>query len=97
MREIEDGFGSTWPLCLRAECGLQVVRPGKVQCWCDSLGGPIYDPDEMRNDHIGWVGHMIAEHERLTDAIENLVDAIDGEGPLELAASAVCSAAGFMV
>ena len=29
--EIEDDFGSTWALC-RPDCGLQVVRPGKVQC-----------------------------------------------------------------
>jgi hypothetical protein len=37
--QVEDGFGSSWR-CHNEErvsrpCGLQVVRPGKVQCWCD--------------------------------------------------------------
>lgn len=34
---IEDGFGSVWFLCHRTDrpCGLEVVRPGKTQCWCD--------------------------------------------------------------
>lgn len=41
MSEIvaEDGFGSAWACSNEARvsrtCGLQVVRPGKVQCWCD--------------------------------------------------------------
>lgn len=30
-----DGNGSVWPKCSNSECGLHVVRPGKVQCWCD--------------------------------------------------------------
>lgn len=35
-RTIDDGFGNEWVKCSRAErCGLQIVRPGKVQCWCD--------------------------------------------------------------
>ena len=41
---IEDGFGSCWAKCDKPDCGLQVVRPGKVQCHCDSLcscGGEI--------------------------------------------------------
>lgn len=29
--EIDDGFGSIWTLC-RPDCGMEVVRPGKVQC-----------------------------------------------------------------
>lgn len=32
--EVDDGYGASWPKCRKA-CGLQVVRPGKVQCWCD--------------------------------------------------------------
>jgi hypothetical protein len=32
---IFDGFGSEWSKCSNPECGLHVVRPGKVQCWCD--------------------------------------------------------------
>lgn len=30
---VEDGFGSGWEKC-HEDCGLQVVRPGKVQCNC---------------------------------------------------------------
>ena len=33
---ISDGEGSEWPLCMPG-CGLEVVRPGKVQCFCDDL------------------------------------------------------------
>lgn len=32
---INDGFGSEWSKCSKKDCGLHVVRPGKVQCWCD--------------------------------------------------------------
>lgn len=32
--EIDDGFGNVWPLC-KKDCGLQIVRPGKVQCGCE--------------------------------------------------------------
>lgn len=32
---IEDGFGNTWSKCERENCGLHVVRPGKVQCDCE--------------------------------------------------------------
>lgn len=39
---IEDGFGGVWYCCKRPDCGLHVVRPGKVQCWCDGEGGPKY-------------------------------------------------------
>lgn len=36
-RTIDDGFGGVWVLCERDDrpCGLEVVRPGKTQCWCD--------------------------------------------------------------
>lgn len=34
---LDDGFGNKWYKCeLAEECGLQIVRPGKSQCWCDS-------------------------------------------------------------
>lgn len=36
---LDDGFGNEWPLCGRPNCGLEIVRPGKVQCWCDTEGG----------------------------------------------------------
>lgn len=29
---IDDGFGNAWAKCLRTDCSLQIVRPGKVQC-----------------------------------------------------------------
>ncbi len=30
-----DGHGMVVTKCERLDCGLHVVRPGKVQCWCD--------------------------------------------------------------
>jgi len=33
---ITDGH-TTWNRCDRKHCDLHVVRPGKVQCWCDEL------------------------------------------------------------
>lgn len=42
LRVVDDGFGNEWSKCARPECGLEVVRPGKTQCWCDS--GPGYAP-----------------------------------------------------
>jgi hypothetical protein len=45
---ISDGFGNEWSLCDRQPCGLEVVRPGKVQCWCDSKGGALWN-DERGN------------------------------------------------
>lgn len=32
---LDDGFGNQWPKC-KADCRLEIVRPGKVQCDCDS-------------------------------------------------------------
>lgn len=32
--EVEDGMGSSELRC-KADCGLEVVRPGKFQCWCE--------------------------------------------------------------
>jgi len=31
---VDDGQGNAWPRC-KADCGLEVVRPGKAQCYCD--------------------------------------------------------------
>jgi len=45
-RTIDDGFGNEWELCARPDCGLEIVRPGKVQCWCDGAGEPL-DEDEV--------------------------------------------------
>lgn len=33
--EIDDGHGNVWALC-KPNCQMQIVRPGKVQCECDS-------------------------------------------------------------
>ncbi len=33
-RTVTDGY-TTWCMCDKKDCGLHVVRPGKVQCWCD--------------------------------------------------------------
>ena len=35
---LDDGFGNEWMLCDREPCDLEIVRPGKVQCWCDGNG-----------------------------------------------------------
>ena len=33
---LDDGFGNQWLKCSRpGGCGLQIVRPGKVQCDCE--------------------------------------------------------------
>jgi hypothetical protein len=53
---IEDGFGNRWPKCnFGKDCGLAVVRPGKTQCWCDTIEyiGEDYYPDAK---NIGWRG-----------------------------------------
>lgn len=41
--ELDDGTGGTTPLCRLNGCGMQVVRPGKVQCWCDDVDMPVDD------------------------------------------------------
>lgn len=47
--EVSDGFGSTWLLC-GDDCGLEVVRPGKVQC--DRSGCKVEADDELS----AWTG-----------------------------------------
>lgn len=34
-KTVTDGC-CEWLKCTRQDCGLHVVRPGKVQCFCDS-------------------------------------------------------------
>lgn len=29
---LDDGFGNVWEQCAYEPCGLEIVRPGKVQC-----------------------------------------------------------------
>lgn len=42
-RIVEDGFGGAWAKCDRPDCDLYVVRPGKVQCSCESPNTPEED------------------------------------------------------
>jgi hypothetical protein len=43
QNKLDDGFGNVWHKCeLDSDCGLHIVRPGKTQCWCDSIER-IYD------------------------------------------------------
>lgn len=39
-RCVEDFFGDWIVLCDRENCGVEPVRPGKTQCWCDAENGP---------------------------------------------------------
>ena len=32
---VSDGRGNEWPKCSRPDCGLEVIRPGQVQCNCE--------------------------------------------------------------
>jgi len=40
---LDDGFGNQWPMC-RADCALQIVRPGKVQCEAEDCPHRIDNP-----------------------------------------------------
>ena len=57
---ISDGFGNIWAKCKMGErCGLEVVRPGKSQCWCDSRTAFLYEDSFETKDKArlaGWVG-----------------------------------------
>ncbi len=75
---ISDGLGNTWARCeAGARCGLQVVRPGKVQCSDESacpraIASDEYEekPDaEASRPHA--VGDVWERHER---ALVTLVD-----------------------
>jgi hypothetical protein len=52
--KLDDGFGNVWFKCeLGSDCGLQIVRPGKSQCWCDSIEQLYHEYDLER---FGWAG-----------------------------------------
>ena len=40
---VDNGYGTTWPLC-GPGCGLEVVRPGKVQCVHAGCPAEVTDP-----------------------------------------------------
>lgn len=69
---ISDGFGSFWIPC-RSDCGLHVVRPGKVQCdnqTCPYSPSATHKPDTQETPHVGTDAAAHAE-----PAIINLRDA----------------------
>lgn len=49
---VEDGMGSEWPRC-KADCGIEVVRPGKAQCDCTE---PTVEDDP--DDISGFMGAL---------------------------------------
>ena len=71
LRVIEDGFGSVWTACDRDDCGLQVVRPGKVQCWCDDGST---DPPNPCPFLLGVDGLVCTDDEIDTDGYLCLLD-----------------------
>ena len=59
---IEDGFGSCWARC-KEDCGLVVVRPGKVQCdecdsKCNHCGGEIKYYSDTESPYERMSGYM---------------------------------------
>lgn len=61
---IEDGFGSSWEKCLRQDCSLQIVRPGKVQCdgEYDGIGCPTNQAELLTS--LGRAIDMLEETNR---------------------------------
>jgi hypothetical protein len=56
---LDDGFGNVWSKCeLGSDCGLQIVRPGKTQCRCDSIQMLYVENAEIDNylKRGGWAG-----------------------------------------
>lgn len=51
---VLDGFGSEWSKCSKLDCGLHVVRPGKVQCWCDEEPLDKFDQPTCNNNLPFW-------------------------------------------
>ena len=84
---LDDGFGNVWNLC-GPRCGLEIVRPGKVQCHvCESITTqywpkPIpdrrFDWSAVRKDYDGAPDsssrHMIGYGKTKQEAIENLLE-----------------------
>ncbi len=52
---LDDGFGNIWYKCnFNEDCGLHIVRPGKSQCWCDSI--EMLSDYESDLERFGWAG-----------------------------------------
>jgi hypothetical protein len=62
---IEDGFGASWEKCLRSDCSLEVVRPGKAQCEgnLDAIGCPKFVQD--------LIDGLIADNARLKKLLDS--------------------------
>jgi hypothetical protein len=71
---ITDGFGSEWEKCLRRDCDLQVVRPGKVQCNGD------HDEIGCPQSWGGLVDGLCAELEVLAAALSLAVGELSTHG-----------------
>ena len=62
--DISDGCGNSWSRCeLGRHCGMHVVRPGKVACWCN-------DADDSKLE----VFALKQEIEELTEYVAALED-----------------------
>lgn len=81
---VTDGF-TNWVKCGHAQCGLKVVRLGKVQCWCDNIEGEL--THEARDAHLAeafqeWRAARIAEAQAkvMADNAELFKRLADGDG-----------------
>ena len=59
--DICDGFGNSWSRCkLGADCGLHVVRPGKIQCWCQDQAESRDRVAELIGDVVRFENYIAA-------------------------------------
>lgn len=58
----DDGFGTQADRC-SADCGLHVVRPGRIECYADPVDCPLYTEDEAAN----YMDNAMSELEKLED------------------------------
>lgn len=73
---LADGHGNEWSRCDRADCGLEIVRPGKVQCRCDGDDARVLI---LRAEDGDWTaayrgGDLLAQGHRLEP--ERLLEAL---------------------
>lgn len=51
--------------CDAERCGLEVVRPGKAQCWCDGIGMDRPATDVLYRMTVHLESHRDGRHSRL--------------------------------
>jgi hypothetical protein len=84
---IEDQFGSEWSKCLRLDCTLEVVRPGKVQCdgESDRIGCPygvqdlidgLYAENDYLESLVERVYRLAVGHSWDSDVFTSVEDAL---------------------